>query len=94
MRVTMDLQRRMIDAAMHLRSAIELRAKAAGRTMSEMSKEILDQADVHQAIGYSLMDFTSEQEKSAGTLITPTPDIDLKQTDPLPISPRTVSENQ
>lgn len=81
MRVTMDLSRRSMDAAMHLRRAIELRAKANDRTMSEVSKEMAEEAGVHETIAYELLDYTIEIERSAGSLIVPTPNIDLKQLD-------------
>jgi hypothetical protein len=85
-RVSMDTERRMMDVSLHLRAAITLRADAATRKMSEVVKDMLEQADKHQAIGFALMDFFVDSEKSAGSLITPTPDIDLKQLDTPPTS--------
>lgn len=80
-RVSMDQCRRMTDVALHLRAAIELRESASDRKMSEVAKEMLEMANYHQAAAFALMDFSIDADKSAASLITPTPNVDIIQKD-------------
>lgn len=92
-RVSMDQCRRMTNVALHLRAAIELRESAADRKMSEVAKEMLEQANYHQAAAYALMDFTVDADKNAASLITPTPNIDTEYLKP-PAAPEPNGKGQ
>lgn len=95
MRIDLNLKQRAIIAEWARRRSAWLTVRASERTMSEVRLEMESEAIEHLQLADRLMDFSVESEKSAGSLIVPTPDIDLKQLDQTaPPTPRAIPENQ
>jgi len=94
MRTELDLKRRSVLSELCRREAATLRVTIASRTTSEVTKEMAEHCIYLETTADALMTYGNESTGSVGTLITPTPDIDLKQFDQTaPTSSRAMTEN-
>jgi hypothetical protein len=80
MRLDVDLKRRAVLSELCRREAATLRVTIASRTTSEVTKEMTEHCLYLETTADSLMTYGTESTGN-GTLIVPTPDIDLKQLD-------------
>jgi hypothetical protein len=92
MRAEIDLKKRSVLSELCRREAATMRVMIASRTTSEATKEMTEHCLYLETTADSLMTYGTEST-GGGTLIVPTPDIDLRQTDPVPVpQSRTLSE--